>query len=779
MHKISLITSIILFGIFSLWFPFSVNASTTSDKPFPNNEILGVGSHFNAFAAGTMTIDGNNTANLEGRYAANILESSTDSWNSRSASTPWGQITSDDSGTITGVPLFTANKVDSSTTYGEYMRRMLDPNTRQRNSIAAPVVSAKNQIVINNLRSEAKVFTDTEKTDHSSLLDILNMDKNVGDTTDFSGTNGSVLASVSDKTLDPSSVDASNYFDAAATQFNKISQYYDQLTQPQATDNADDDKVVVNDQVNDVKVTQTSPEYQNYTNLTIDVTLPKDYSTDENYKTPPVIMVADNAASASSKNLNLTIKIHNMNTATTSVEAGGSSYDSYTYAPYIFINWDNVTTTSPFSNWQGSFTMQAYTGTDSSESPANSSNGTQQSQLFSSHVLNNFPNAVTSGTDTLDFGQTADGSQLCGAMLLPNASVNLSSGSRTLYGSILSGKNIIIAHDMPASRLIAGTFNTNDISGSVFDGLHSVDPYIKNLSLVTANQLTDNAITTGATGDSANQKTINVTDPTKSLGLQGTVTTRNKNYQLFYRLNDQSSWQRLNASGVNTNDDSNFKFNNLISLNGYQQDLSSKSSTGDSLMQSEASTDFPSLTTVGGSLQRKNQLELVVAPKKDDNGDAITADSDLSSYQHTTINLTETGKLTATIPNYFKMTQSKTDPDIYSSDGDNKNVTITNDWRVPYKLNLKYNNDLIPKFPENGLNLFNQPNLISYVVNSNSFNLSQPLLQQSNDTTLIAPGSANLQLSINISSLLANKDVQAGKKYGIPLYWTLNYDLTS
>ena len=45
--------------------------------------------------------------------------------------------------------------------------------------MAAPVVSSKNSIVINNLRAEAKDYTDTDKTNHASLLDILNMDKNV------------------------------------------------------------------------------------------------------------------------------------------------------------------------------------------------------------------------------------------------------------------------------------------------------------------------------------------------------------------------------------------------------------------------------------------------------------------------------------------------------------------------------------------------------------------------------------------------------------------------
>lgn len=777
MQKIKLFFVLTTVAIVGFCLPTTIKASdTTTSKPFPNTEILGVGSYFNAFAAGTMTIDANNTSNLEGRYAANSLESSTDSWNTRTSNTQWGQITSDVSGTISGTPLFTANKVDSSTTYGKYMRHMLDPNTRQRASMAAPVVSSKNSIVINNLRAEAKDYTDTDKTNHASLLDILNMDKNVGDTSDFSGTNGSTLASVSGKTLDPDATDASNYFDAAAIQFNKISQYYDQLTKPDSDDDKAEDKVVVNDQVNAVKVTQTTPEYQNYTNLTIDVTLPDDYSSDDNYKTPPVIMVGINADNATDKNLNLTIKIHNMNTATTSVQAGDSSYDSYTYAPYIFINWDNVTTQSPFSNWQGSFKMKAYAGTDSDEEPANSGNGTQQSQLFSSHVLNNFPNATTSGTDTLKFGNTADDSQLCGAMLLPNASVSLNSGSRTLYGSILSGKNITIAHDMPASRLIAGTFDVNNISGNVFSDLHSVNPYIKNLNLVTTNALTDKAITAGSTGDSANKKEITVTDPTKSVGLTGTVVTRNKNYQLFYRLNNDktaTSWKKLNASGVNTNSNSNFKVNNLTSLSGYQQKLSAES------MQSGSASDLPTLSTIGGSLQRQNQIEIVVAPKTDDSGQAITADSDLSAYQHTTINLTETGKLTADIPNTFQLTPSSDDPDVYSSSSDSQNITIQNDWRVPYTLSVQYNDALAAKFPVNGLNLFDQPKLVSYTANGNAFDINQPLLQQLADNALLATSSTNFQLNLNVSKLLASGAVQSGKEYGISLYWTLKYDLAS
>lgn len=776
MRKITFIITTFIFAFCGLFLSQTVRADDTTTKPFPDNEILGVGSYFNAFAAGTMTIDANNTAHLEGRYASNILESSTDSWNARNSDTQWGTITSDASGNAIGKPLFTANKVDSSTTYGAYMRHMLDPNARQRDNLAAPIVSSKNQVVINNIQAEAKDYTDADKTNHATLMSILDMDHTVGTTSDFSGTSGSKLASVSGKTLDPSATDASAYFDAAAIQFNKISQYYDQLTQPTSDDSTSEDKVVVNDHVNDAKVTQTTPEYQNYTNLTIDVTLPDNYSSDANYKTPPVIMVGINAANATDKVLNLTIKIHNMNTATTSVQAGDSSYDSYTYAPYIFINWDNVTTTSPFSDWQGSFKMQAYNGTDPDESPVNSSNGTEQSQLFSSHVLNNFPNATTSGTDTLEFGNTNEDSQLCGAMLLPNASVSLGSGSKTLYGSILSGKNITIAHDMPTSRLIAGTFDINDISGNVFNDLHSVGPYIKNLNLVTTNQLDDSSILPGSTGDTANEKTIHVTDPTKSVGLQGTVVTRNKNYQLFYKLSNSKTstdWQRLNASGVNTNDNSTFKVNNLTSLSGYQQNLTTDS------MQSEAAGDTPSLSTVGGNLQRKNQIELVVAPKTDDDGNAITANSDLSTYQHTTINLTETGKLTANIPNIFNLTADATDPDIYSSPSDSQNITIVNDWRVPYTLNVQYNNDLAAKLPEDGYTLFDQPKLLSYMANGTAFDISQPLLQQSGDNSLIATSSSDFQIKLNMKQLLASGIVQTGKKYEFPLYWTLNYKLTS
>ncbi|WP_412989460.1 hypothetical protein ACLJJ6_00150 [Pediococcus siamensis] len=771
MRKFNLqLAILVLLGFAGFYFSHPVTADTTA-KPFPENEILGVGSYFNAFAAGTMTIDANNTANLEGRYAANNLESSTNSWNTRTDSTQWGQITSDASGRAVGTPLFTANKVDSDTTYGTYMRHMLDPNARQRNMMVAPVVSDKNQIVINNLRAEAKVFTDADKLNHASLLDILDMDKNVGDTSDFSGDNGTTLARVSGLTLDPDKTDASNYFDAAATQFEKISQYYDQFTQPDSDDAKDQDKVVVNDQVNDVKVTQTTPEYQNYTNLTIDVTLPKDYSSTKNYENPPVIMVGVNADDAQDKNLNLTIKIRNMDTTTNSVQAGTSSYDSYAYPPYIFINWDNVTTKSPFSNWQGSFKMQAYTGTDTDESPANSDNGTEQSQLFSSHVLNNFPNATTSGSDTLEFGNTAEDSQLCGAMLLPNASVSLSAGSRTLYGSILSGKNVTIAHTMPASRLIAGTFDINDISGSVFDSLHSVNPYLKNLSLVTSNTLTDKSVTPGETGTTANNKTIQVTDPTKSVGLQGTVVTRNKNYQLFYRFN-QSDWHKLNASGVNTEDSSTFKFNNLISLPGYNKKLTAKN------IQSEAATDTPTLETVGTDLQRQNTIEVVLTPKTDDDGNAITADSDLSSYEHTTINLTETGKLTANIPNTFQLTAETDDPSVYSSP-DVKNIQIKNDWRVPYSLSVQYNKTAAANFDLDGLTLFDQPQLVSYAKDGSAFDISQPLLQQTTGNTLTASASATFQLKLNVANLLSSGRVQTGKKYGYPLYWTLKYDLNS
>ncbi|MBU7562885.1 hypothetical protein NR458_03175 [Pediococcus ethanolidurans] len=191
MRKITFIITTFIFAFCGLFLSQTVRADDTTTKPFPDNEILGVGSYFNAFAAGTMTIDANNTAHLEGRYASNILESSTDSWNARNSDTQWGTITSDASGNAIGKPLFTANKVDSSTTYGAYMRHMLDPNARQRDNLAAPIVSSKNQVVINNIQAEAKDYTDADKTNHATLMSILDMDHTVGTTSDFSGTSGS------------------------------------------------------------------------------------------------------------------------------------------------------------------------------------------------------------------------------------------------------------------------------------------------------------------------------------------------------------------------------------------------------------------------------------------------------------------------------------------------------------------------------------------------------------------------------------------------------------
>ncbi|MCT3031096.1 hypothetical protein [Pediococcus parvulus] len=69
MQKIKLFFVLATVAIVGFCLPTTIKASdTTTSKPFPNNEILGVGSYFNAFAAGTMTIDANNTSNLEGRY---------------------------------------------------------------------------------------------------------------------------------------------------------------------------------------------------------------------------------------------------------------------------------------------------------------------------------------------------------------------------------------------------------------------------------------------------------------------------------------------------------------------------------------------------------------------------------------------------------------------------------------------------------------------------------------------------------------------------------------
>lgn len=88
----------------------AADTAMTISPPYNTNtkNILGVASNYNVFAAGKLTISGEQIRTFEGRYAANEIEDTDGAWNTGFR---WGNITSTgDSADIT--PMFTANKIN-------------------------------------------------------------------------------------------------------------------------------------------------------------------------------------------------------------------------------------------------------------------------------------------------------------------------------------------------------------------------------------------------------------------------------------------------------------------------------------------------------------------------------------------------------------------------------------------------------------------------------------------------------------------------------------------
>lgn len=492
------------------------------------------------------------------------------------------------------------------------------------------------------------------------------------------------------KTLDPNATDASNYFYAARLQMQAISAYYDQLTaKSTAASSSSKNVVLVNSQVDQVKVVETPGSYQD--KLQVDMYLPDDYASDGNYQKPPVLLMGlKNNASR----LQVTVNVHNMNTTTQSVTAGGESYPTYAYSPYILVNWDGMSgSDDPFGKWSGAYKLNVYDQSGNQVSPPS---GTTVNQLFSSHVLNNFPNLETSDDDDpLQFVLTGG---LPGTLLIPNASVEQPDygDSYQLYGSIVTGKDFVLKSSMPVSRLISGSFDIENIPGDIFEDLHKPSPQLSEANLTTSTPQTLDVGKENTTTVKVND--VNQLEPLK---LDGKILTRSQDYQLWYRWQDENQttqWQRLTSdtTGVTWTHNPKEKYNslsiaNLRQLPGYETKLQTTSNN------SQKPTDLPTAATqtVSAQLERQNTFELLVAPQKDDDGeitiDPNATDDDLEAYQITKDQIGEQGTLSLTVPGNFQLSTEDLENMVYSAPMQAK---VANPWRSGFKLSLGFNSQM-------------------------------------------------------------------------------------
>ncbi|BDZ30532.1 hypothetical protein RA086_05045 [Lactiplantibacillus sp. WILCCON 0030] len=736
------------------------------DLPFPDssvgNYVFGVGSYYNAFAAGKLTINSSPIDTLEGRYAARQIVSAVDTFNDGKV---WNKLSQFS-------PVYVANEVpyqstDSSLkTTGQNLFKIF--NTQDK-------LPDADKIVVNNLRDQLQHdWTATEKQSNAVLIKHL-ADENVGDVNYFKDNVASLEAAYQVEegkslTLDPTKADATDYFDAAADQIRRISDYYASFNDKQDTlaNGGVDGVTVQND------LSGTNPE------VTIKLSDDYDKSFDD---TPPMIFL-----NLKGSPQNVTINIENMSTSVVNTAAtSDSSYATYQYAPYIFVNWTGVKTSMPFS-WGSAykFSVTDISGqkiTNASGDDVTNSDGSKATlnQLLSSHILNNFPNATTADGSylTADTGSSSD--LFAGSIMAPDASIRVSNVGSTqfFYGSIISGKDILIENNMLPARVIASSFDVEHISSDSISELDPSKPQVPAISKVTLSQgstaTNSKTVGDGATADYSAQHADG------AVTLTARVIPRKTPYQLFYQLNGKA-WRLLTNSAIDATQSSNeLDLGKLTDLNDANaQTLTATGKTTTQAADYDPTQSADTTQTISAELARKNQLKLVVMPLKADSGTTITADnvSDyLSTYAPTTVNIAETGTAAATLPTVFDFEMPTGDTVLTAS----PTVQVTNDWQVPVSLSLAASTALTTPLSD-GAQPLSSIDWVRYTATVDAVATAHHL--STTATTLLpatSPPTTTKQLAFTMTIDPADypADVQAGKRYFVPFTWQLNYGLTA
>lgn len=737
------------------------------DLPFPESSVghyvFGVGSYYNAFAAGKLTIDSSPIDTLEGRYAGRQIVSAMNGADNDGR--VWNKLSQFS-------PVYVANEVPYQSddaalkTTGQNLFDVFNHQDKLPDA---------DKIVVNNLRNQAQTtWTAAEKAKYAVLINHL-ADENVGDVSYFKDNKASLEAAYQQVngqalTLDASKVDANDYFDAAAAQIRRISDYYASFNAKQAT--------LANGGVDAVTVQQSlggeNPE--------VTIKLSDNYA-DSFKDTPPMIFLKLSGAPR-----NVTIHVDNMatdvvNTAATS----DSSYATYQYAPYIFVNWTGVTTTMPFS-WGSAYKFSVTdtagkTITNDQNDDVTNSDGSDATvnQMLSGHILNNFPNATTAKGNYLSADAGSGTDLFTGSIMAPAASIQVANVGSTqfFYGSVISGKDVFIANNMLPARVIASSFDVQHISSDNISDLDPNKPQIPELSQVTLSQ-------TGATGQSKTVRggtTSEYSGPHTAgdIQLSAKVTPRKTAYHLFYQLND-GAWQPLTNSAIDASQSSNqLELGPLTKLEG--ANMQTLTTTGKTVTQAanyDPTTSPTTTQTISTELARVNQLKLVVMPATADSGTTITADNltdYLSVYPPTTIKTTETGSAAATLPTVFDFNTAAGATVMTAS----PTVTLTNDWQVPISLSLGAATALTTPLRDGALPL-SSTDWVQYRVTVDAKTTTHQL--STTATTLLpatSPPSLTKQLAFTMTVDPAQlpKDAKAGQRYFVPFNWQLNYGLTA
>ncbi|UDM32137.1 hypothetical protein [Lentilactobacillus laojiaonis] len=653
-----------------------------SSQPFPSEKgyILGVGSNYNAFAAGKLEINGGPVHELEGSYAANEMGDSVDQF-SEGQNLQWGKLSY-------FAPIFTTNKL-SDDTKGENLRHMIDPNEKEVSDIIKGIenlkISPNNKLIINSLHEESGTWSDTAKnTMHKALMTTL-LDKNVGDTEAF-GINKDSLIKNYEKNhngqsidLDPQAVDAQNYFTAAKDQIENISKYYDSFTTKNDS--------VFNGSVESVNVDHSSSD----NNVTINLK--------NGYTDKPIVVIK-----LPKNSTNITVNINNMDTTTQKLY-GGKDHDkdpwfaSYKNAPYIIFNWDGYENEQNInSTWNNPYVFKI-NGSITGQTNVENSDGSKATvnQLIASRVLNNFPNLEVSGNNYVTFDQADPNNKFTGTVIAPKANVDIANVGQYFLGSVISGKNIRLENNMLSMRVIAGAFDTGNIRG---DDLNNLDPNnLGNINSLSYKYDTDEEKTVTDTADES-LKNING-NKSQFSDLAVNLSKVNGTYNLYYWFN-QDRDNLIKDGSIQAGDTvhklSTFKIDSLSDGTFTSKGISSL----DTLPDREPATQSLNL-----DVTRTNILHFALVP----DGVTPTAEN-IEDYTTKSFKLNETGKLSVEVPTFFKF--NRTDNSNYVKE---LSLPATNDWGIKYNLDFGFNSEL--KTASDGYTLLGNDSWSNFTANDN------------------------------------------------------------
>jgi len=399
-------------------------------------------------------------------------------------------------------------------------------------------------------------------------------------------------------------------------------------------------------------------------------------------------------------------------------------------------------------------------------------------KLLSSHILNNFPNAVTTGDNYLSADEGTGDDLFTGTIMAPNASLRVANvgSDHYFYGSVISGKNVLIENNMLPARVIASSFDVQHIST---DNISDLDPaqQVPKLSKLTVSQGTT-ATNSQAFSESGGDYTGAHTDG--AVNLTATISPKKTDYQIFYQLNN-GDWQVVSNPALDTTASTNtIALGALLKLTDVNRDQ--LTTTGKTVSQA-ADFDPTSVSTtsqtISTQLARKNTLKLVVTPTTTKDGTTLTTKnlSDyLSDYTVTTVNIAETGTVSATIPTVFDLTVPSDSQLLTAS----PTVSLDNEWQVPLSLTLGSAN--LTTTLSDGVTPLVTADLLHYAVTV-ADNAVTGAVGSTADAILTATSPATtsqkLAFTMTVDPDALPPTVKSGQRYGIPMNWQLNYGLTA